>query len=92
MHVKDYNQNYDGDSSNLLSKLGLEHPERIVVEDKSIHQITNDREIDAQKMTVQAQQRELSDIANKSNLLSCQMEKLLDDNNKNGPYEKTTKI
>ena len=39
MDVKDYDQNYERDASNLLSKLDLDHPERIVVEDKSIHQL-----------------------------------------------------
>ena len=33
-------------------------------------------------MTVHAQQKELSDIANRSTLLSRQMEKLLDENSK----------
>ena len=41
MDVKDYDQNYERDASNLLllSKLDLEHPKCIVVEDKSIHQL-----------------------------------------------------
>ena len=38
--------------------------------------------LNGQKMTVHAQQKELSDIANRSTLLSRQMEKLLDDNSK----------
>ena len=39
MDVKEYNQDYDRDPSNLLAKLDLAHPERIVVEDKKIHQL-----------------------------------------------------
>ena len=89
MDVKDYDQTFERDASDLLAKLDLDHPERTVVEDKSIHQlmrqymsaqsdtnarlmtfigqrITDDVEINGQRMTVQAQQRELSDMANRS--------------------------
>ena len=38
MDVKDYDQNFNRDPSNLLAKIDLANPERIVVEDKSIHQ------------------------------------------------------
>ena len=105
MDVKDYDQTFERDASDLLAKLDLDHPERTVVEDKSIHQlmrqymsaqsdtntrlmtfigqrITNNIEINGQRLTVQAQQNELSDIANRSTLLSRQMEKLLDENSK----------
>ena len=105
MDVKDYDQNFNRDPSNLLAKIDLANPERIVVEDKSIHQlmrqymsaqsdtssrlidfigqrITNEVEIDGRKLSVVDQQRELSEIANKSTLLSRQMEKLLDERNK----------
>ena len=105
MDVKDYDQNFNRDPSNLLAKLDLANPERIVVEDKSIHQlmrqymsaqsdtssrlidfigqrITTEVEIDGHRLSVVEQQRELSEIANKSTLLSRQMEKLLDERNK----------
>ena len=105
MDVKDYDQTFERDASDLLAKLDLDHPERTVVEDKSIHQlmrqymaaqsdtnarlmtfigqrITDDVEINGQRITVQAQQRELSEMANRSTLLSRQMEKLLDENSK----------
>ena len=39
MDIKHYDQSYERDASNLLSKLDLDHPERIVVEDKSIHEL-----------------------------------------------------
>ena len=39
MDVTDYDQNYERDASNLLSKLDLDHLERTVVEDKSIHEL-----------------------------------------------------
>ena len=39
MDVKDYDQNFNRDPSNLLAKIDLANPERIVVEDKSIHQL-----------------------------------------------------
>ena len=105
MDVKDYDQNFNRDPSNLLAKIDLANPERIVVEDKSIHQlmrqymsaqsdtssrlidfigqrITTEVEIDGHRLSVVEQQRELSEIANKSTLLSRQMEKLLDERNK----------
>ena len=39
MDVKDYDQTFERDASDLLAKLDLDHPERTVVEDKSIHQL-----------------------------------------------------